>query len=91
MHAALYRQARRPGPDLRQIFFNNVNGSGDNVLLFTTLDVETIKRAYAQPSPHKITYEECYELPPGEESTHIWEPCWLTEKQEQRARELAAL
>ena len=65
--------------------------SGDNVLLFTTLDVETIKRAYAQPSPHKITYEECYELPPGEESTHIWEPCWLTEKQEQRARELAAL
>lgn len=74
---------------MSQILFTNVNDSGDAVLVFTNLTPEILQAAYAKASAHKITYDECYAIPEGEEGFYLWEPCWLTAKQEAHATALA--
>jgi len=69
------------------VFLTNVNGSGDDVMCFTTLDTDTLKKAY----DGKLTYDEMYIVPDKDVQYYIYEPCYLTLKEEQRARELAAV
>ena len=79
-------------PNPRSIFCTNVNGTGDDVMIFTSLDVETLKRAHANaPADRRVTYDECYEVPDKDIGTYIYEPCWLTLEQETHARTLASL
>jgi hypothetical protein len=72
----------------RAIFVANVNGSGEDVMVFTTLSAEQLERTYRHTS---LTFEEIYEVPEQDIGTHLWEPCWLTLAEEARALELAAL
>ena len=75
---------------MNQILVTNVNDSGDDVLVFTNLTPEILQAAYAKAPLHKITYDECYAIPEGDEGYYLWEPCWLTAKQEAHATALAA-
>ena len=78
-------------PPQRAIFLTNVNGTGDDVMVFTTLDADTIARAYQSPAaPIKTTFDECYEVPERDVQFYLYEPCYLYPKEEARARELAA-
>jgi len=72
----------------RAVMFTCVNGECD-VMVFTSLDKDTIERAYRN-APHKLTFDEVYEVPENEVSLYLYEPCWLTIKEEERARQLAA-
>lgn len=77
-------------PKTNNILFTNVNGSGDNVMVFTRLEPEVLSKAYAAAIP-PVTFDESYKVPDEDVSTHIYEANWLTEKQEARALALAGI
>ena len=72
----------------RSIFMTNVNDTGDDVMVFTRLDAETLKKAYTKSG--KVTFDECYEVPEKDVGVYIYEPCWLSAAEEAKALELAA-
>ena len=75
----------------KNILFTNVNATGDDVMVFTTLNADTIARAYQSPAcKPPVTFDECYEVPERDVQYYLHEPCWLNAKEEARARELAA-
>ena len=76
-----------PERNLNNILITNVNGTGDDVLVYTVLDAVTLANAYSKT---KITFEECYAIKDEDVQYYLFEPCWLTEAEEARARELAA-
>ena len=76
-----------PERNLNNILITNVNGNGDDVLVYTVLDAVTLANAYSKT---KITFEECYAIKDEDVQYYLFEPCWLTEAEEARARELAA-
>jgi hypothetical protein len=71
----------------RGIMLTNVNGTDDNVLVFTTLTKDELEAVYAKT---KVTFDECYEIPEQDFGYYLYEPCILTLKEEARARELLA-
>lgn len=73
---------------MRNLFFSNVNGSGDDVMIFTNLSLAVIEAAYKASG--KITYDDACEVKDEDVGYYIYEPCWLTEKEEQVAIKLAA-
>ena len=77
-----------PERKLNNILFTNLNGSGDDVLVYTALDAATLQSAYAN-APKKITFDECYAIEDEEVQFYIHEPCWLTEAEEMHALELS--
>ena len=77
-----------PNPT-HSIFLTNVNGSGDDVMIFTSLDAETIRRAYTA-APVKTTWDELYEVPEANVGFYLFDTCWLTVAEEAQARKLAA-
>jgi hypothetical protein len=70
----------------RAILITDVNGSGDDVMVFTSLPPEVLEAAYATT---EITWAEFYEVPAKDLAYYLYEPCWLTLEEEARARELA--
>ena len=75
------------GPtEIKNILMTNVNGSGDDVMLFTTLDAETLRAAYSNTN---VTYEELYEVAEEDLQYYLYEPCWLTTKEEAVAARMA--
>ena len=76
---------------MKNIFLTNVNSTGDDVMVFTTLDADTVARAYQSPACHPpVTFDECYEVPERDVQYYLYEPCHLNAKEETRARDLAA-
>lgn len=69
-------------PHSRAIFFTDVNGTGDDVMVYTRLDAETLARAYQKRG---VTFGEHYEVPLADVNLHIHEPCWLTDTEERNA------
>ena len=74
---------------MNRILFTNVNGSGDNVLVFTHLTAEVMRAAY-EKAPRKITFDDCTPIREDEVQFYLFEPCWLDPRQEQHAIQLAA-
>ena len=74
-------------PETRSILFTNVNGSGDNVMVFTTLTAALLSAAYRNTT---VTFDECCEVPEADVQYYLHEPCWLNLDEEARARKLAA-
>ncbi len=72
----------------RAIFVTNVNGSGDDVMVFTSLTADVLAKAYTKAT-RKITYDEMYEVPERDTGFYLYEPCWLTVQEEARAQQLA--
>jgi len=70
------------------IYCTNVNGSDENVMCFTSLDVDTLRAAYEAAGT--VTWDEMYVVPPGDVRFYCYDPAWLTVKEENRAKELAA-
>jgi len=73
--------------DLNNILLTNVNGSGDDVLVYTRLDAETLAAAYRDTG---ITFDECYAIKDEDVQYYLFEPCWLTAAEESRALELSS-
>jgi hypothetical protein len=73
--------------DTRGILLTNVNGKGDDVMVFTTLTKEEVEKVL---SSRGITFDECYEVPPEDHQYYLYEPCHFTLEEEARARELLA-
>lgn len=67
------------------IFLSNVDGSGDDVMAFTSLSLDVFARAFTG----RITWDEIYEVPDQDVSTYIYEPFWPTKEQEAHALKLA--
>lgn len=67
------------------IMFINVNGKGDDVLVFTTLSEEILRKAFQG----RITWDDCFTVPPQDVQFYIYEPCHLTPCEEQQAEQLA--
>ena len=59
-----------PERKLNNILFTNLNGSGDDVLVYTALDAATLQSAYAN-APKKITFDECYAIKDEEVQFYI--------------------
>ncbi len=72
----------------RSILATNVNSSGEDVMIFTTLDVETLKAAY-RSAKQKVTFDEMYEVPENDTGFYLYDPCHLTLAEEAQARLLA--
>ena len=70
------------------VLFTNVNGSGDDVLVYTSLPSEVLIKAYKNQK--KVTFDEAYPIKDEEVQFYIHEPCWLTEDEEAKAKELAS-
>lgn len=75
--------------DTRGILLTNVNNTGDDVMVFTSLALEVLKKAYAS-AVRKITYDEIYEVPERDYGYYLYEPCHLTLAEEAQALKLAA-
>ena len=75
---------------MNQILVTNVNDSGEDVLVFTNLTAEILQAAYDKAPKDKITYDEIYAIPEGDQQFYIYEPYWLSPAQEARAIKLAA-
>lgn len=73
----------------KAVMFTNVDGSDTNVMVFTSLDAGTIEKAYRN-APHQPQFDEVYEVPEQDVPYYLYEPCWLTIEEEERARQLAA-
>ena len=72
----------------RAIYLTNVNASGADVMIFTSLTAAVIERAYRN-APRQTTWDELYEVPQADVGYYIYEPCWLTLDEEAVAREFA--
>lgn len=72
----------------RSVLMTNVNGTGDDVMVFTTLTAAELQRCYLLTQ--KIGFEECYEVPEKDVGFYLYEPCWLTLAEEAFARNLLA-
>lgn len=74
----------------KAILLTNVNNSGEDVMVFTTLDATTIAQAYQNPTiKPTITFDECYEVPLDHIQYYLYEPAYLSHREEHRARQLA--
>jgi hypothetical protein len=71
---------------MNNIYLTNVNQSGDDVMVFTNLAAETLAASYKKTS---ITFDECYAVKDDDVKFYIYEPCWLTPAEEERARVMA--
>lgn len=69
--------------NMRSILVTDFQG-GDNVMVFTTLEVEDIKWKLDNAGE---TYGEIYEVPEKDVQYHIYEPLWLTAKQDNDIRQ----
>lgn len=74
---------------LRNVFMTNINGSNEDVMVFSHLDADTLRRAYLQSGA--LTFDECYEVKDNDVQFYLYEACHLNAKEEQRARELAEI
>ena len=76
--------------DTHSVLFTNVNGSKKNTLVYTTLTVELLSKAYAQATIEgkPLTFDEAYIVPPNDRQQHQ-RRSYLTNAEEQKARELA--
>jgi len=74
-------------PETRAIFMTNINGSGGDVMVFTSLTAEDLTRAYRN-APQRITWDEVSEVPDQDVGYYLYEPCWLTLAEETQARKL---
>lgn len=72
----------------KSILVTDLNGSGEDVMVFTNLDAKTLEAAYRNSG--KVTFGEIYEVPNDDVQFYIYEPCWLSEKEESQARKLAS-
>ncbi len=67
--------------------------TNENVMVFTRLDAETVKRALLNHEAQAIKgigWTEGYPVPDADLRFYLFEPLWLTEAEENRARQLAA-
>ena len=73
--------------DTQSVLVTDVNGNGDNVMVYTSLAVDLLTKIYTG----RLTWGEMYIIPPEDrEYTYYDEVCYLTVAEEERARELAA-
>ena len=71
----------------RSILFTNVNGTGDDVMVFTRLGPETLRPAFNKQG---IVFDDAYEVPEKDVGTYVYEPCWLSAAEEARALDIHA-
>jgi hypothetical protein len=64
------------------------DGITDTMILGTNLTAETIAAAYRKEG--SITFDECCAVPDEDVKFYLYEPCWLSESEEQRALQLAS-
>ena len=78
---------------MKNIFMTNVavNGVVDeedpDMMVFTNLSADVIQAAYK--AEVTVTFDECYEVTDQDVGYYLYSPCYLSEKEEQRALELA--
>ncbi len=65
------------------------DGVTDAMILETRLTAETV--AAANRHEGSITFDEYYDVPDDDVQFYIYAPCWLSEDEEKRAMELAAV
>jgi hypothetical protein len=71
---------------VHSVLVTNVRPSGDNVMVYTSLPSVTLEKAFRNAG---VRFDECYSVKPEERQYYLAEPCWLSGKEEARAKELA--
>lgn len=70
----------------RSILLTNINGTGKNLMVFTSLPLETITTALGRKG---FSWVDACEVPPQERQYYLHEPCWLTIEDERRVMKVA--
>lgn len=77
-----------PDPD-RNILVTNIDGTGENVLVYTSLDANTLAIALVHSPTLAVSFDDCVEIPDDDVQYHLFEPSWLTVEEENRCRKIA--